>query len=94
MAQTSKVRGVSTRVYDQGGYTVVQYHATPVVKFNDREIILNSGGWHTSTTKARMNQAANQFLLGYQVFQKDYDWFVDIAGVGVVPFEDGMKIIR
>ncbi len=77
MAQTQRIQGRSTTVFtDNNGMTKVVYHRTPVVSFNADKIILNTGGWRSVTTKLRMNQAANQFRLGYQVYQKDFDWFV------------------
>ena len=48
-------------------------------------LTLDDGGWATSTTKTRMNQASRQFGLGYRVFQKDYDWFIEVNGE-VIPF--------
>ena len=66
-----------TTIYHEGNHTCVKYHATDVVKFNDNEIILNSGGWHTNTTKMRMNQTSRQFGLRFNVYQKDFEWFVD-----------------
>lgn len=47
----------------------------------------------TVTTKRKMNQAANQFGLGYGVFQRKGDWFVTTRG-GEFPFKDGMRIDR
>ena len=34
-----------------------------------------------------MNQAANQFCLGYRVYAKKHAWFVD-TGYSVLPFDD------
>ena len=59
---------------------VITYWSTPVVKFDSQKIILNTGGWKTTTTKARMNQASNQYNLGYQVAQKAFKWFVIFKG--------------
>ena len=94
MAQTSQVRGVATRIFVEDGITCIQYHDTVVVKFNAEKIILNSGGWRTSTTKARMNQASNQFDLGFMVYQKNHQWFVSQGGKEDIPFEDGMIVTR
>lgn len=80
MANMSKVGRVATKVYAEAGSTVIQYHATKVVTFNDKEILLNNGGWKTNTTKARMNQASNEYGLGYTVYQKDFGWFVTYKG--------------
>jgi len=60
---------------------------------NNKTVTLNSGGWRTVTTKARMNQAANQFGLEYTVYQEKDDWFVQIGGWEngqTLPFEDHM----
>lgn len=93
MAQMQKIGKVHTKVFRDNGYTVVRYHQTDVVRFNDSEIILDSGGWQTATTKVRMNQASAQFGLGFIVFQKDYAWFVQYRGM-TVPFQDGMVLRR
>ena len=69
-----------TSVFTEDGITRIVYHNTAVVKFNNDEIILNSDGWNTVTTKTRMNQASNQFDLGYRVYQKNFDWFVEHNG--------------
>lgn len=37
-----------------------------------------------------MNQAADEFNLPYRVFQKDFEWFVDIMGE-TVEFYDNME---
>ena len=55
------------------------------------DVILDSGGWRTPTTKLRMNQASRQFGLGFHVYQKNFDWFVDLPRQNrTLPFEDGM----
>ena len=80
MAQNQQVSGVATSIRTAHGITRVQYHRTIVVKFDANEIILDTGGWRTVTTKLRMNQASNQFDLGYQVYQHDFNWFVVFKG--------------
>lgn len=65
-----------TTVYGDGEMVKVKYHTTDVVSFDNEKIILNTGGWFTNTTKKRMNQASEQFNLGYNVFQKAGEWFV------------------
>ena len=57
--------------------TRVLYHGTAVTQFNNKEILLDTGGWFTPTTKKRMNQASLEFNLGYYVFQKDYVWYCE-----------------
>lgn len=62
--------------------------------FREAWVILNSGGWRTVTTKTRMNQAANQFGLGYGVYQRKGEWFVDTPDGQTLEFKDGMMIDR
>lgn len=70
------VNSYKTRVLNDEIGTRVFFHDTPVVSFNDRSILLNTGGWRTRSTKVRMNQASQEFALGFRVFQKKNDWFV------------------
>lgn len=76
-----------------GGFTNITYHQTVVVSFSDSAVILRSGGYRTATTKTRMNQASNQFGLGYSVYQEKGDWYVRLVD-RTLPFEDGMVISR
>jgi hypothetical protein len=39
-------------------------------------ILLCTGGHETATTKARMNQASEEFGLGYRVRSKNFEWYV------------------
>lgn len=88
MAQTQRVSGVATSIRREGNDMCVRYHNTDVVRFDDARlhIILNTGGWRTATTKTRMNQTSNQFGLGYGVYQKKGDWFVQYRGQ-IIPFD-------
>ena len=74
-------------------YTRVVFWTTEIVRFNSQEIVLNTGGWHTATTKRRMNQVSDSFGLGFHVYQEDFIWYVSVNGE-VIPFEDGMTIER
>jgi len=38
-----------------------------------------------------MNQASNQDGLGFKVYQRNYDWFVDFNG-NTLPFADNMVL--
>lgn len=93
MAQQSKLGHVGTSVTQSHGFQRVVYHQTEVVKFNRGKIVLNTGGFFTSTTKTRMNQASNQFGLGYRVFARNGEWFVEFRHK-VYPFKDGIELAR
>jgi hypothetical protein len=82
MPRLNQVGSHKTSIFtDIDEMTKVSYHHTAVVSFNEKKIVLDNGGYRTVTTKARMNQASNQFNLGFSVYQKDYKWYVDFKGV-------------
>jgi hypothetical protein len=86
--QTRVVRGVATTIRHDADGTHVRYHSTDVVTIHpDGDVTLRTGGWRTATTRTRMNQAANQFALGFRVYQQDFDWFVRVADTDI-PFDD------
>jgi hypothetical protein len=76
MPRTDKLSGYKTNVIATNGRISVVYHSTVIVEATPAEITLDTGGWRTVTTKRKMNQAARQFGLGYQVEQKNFKWFV------------------
>lgn len=81
MAQQNKIGTVSTIVENRDtNHLSVTYHQTEVVKLTPFEIHLNTGGWFTVTTKTRMNQASNQYSLGYHVYQQKGKWYVSYKG--------------
>ena len=91
--RTQQVGSHKTVVYNDNGDVVVRYHQTEVVRFDERRIILNSNGYQTHTTKQRMNQASNEYNLGFEVYQRDYTWFVDYKGQ-TLEFHDCMVLVR
>tara|TARA_R100001443_G_scaffold31038_1_gene45010 strand:- start:20646 stop:21086 length:441 start_codon:yes stop_codon:yes gene_type:complete len=81
MGKLRQIGGWKTNVYtDDNGYKCVKYHDTDVVKFNNDYIILNHNGWCTHTTKKRMNQASDEYNLGFRVSQSKGQWYVDYNG--------------
>ena len=82
--QTRVVRGVATAIEQDEQGTHVRYHSTRVVTIHPSgDVTLRTGGYRTNTTKCRMNQAANQFSLGFHVYQQDFGWFVRIGNKDV-----------
>lgn len=94
MTQEQIFRGVARRIAinPTTGTRNYFYHDTPVVGvFSNGEIMLNSGGYRTRTTKLAMNQASNQDNLGFQVYQRKSHWYVSWRGQEL-PFEDNMVL--
>ena len=94
MSQQHKIGSHKTAIFtDSQGFVNIVYHNTAVVKFSiaEKKIYLNSGGWLTATTKARMNQTFNQYGLPLSVFQKNFDWYVKHETKNyTIPFKDNM----
>lgn len=83
----------ATTIAPIDGSTVITYHSTQVVSFNQQFINLRSGGYETVTTKRRMNEASSTFGLGFQVYQEKFYWYVTYKGK-VYRFADRMTLDR
>jgi len=93
MAQTKRISGVATDVFNDGSDTVVKLYQTEVVRWNSKRIVLNNGGYVTATTKRRMNQTSNEFNLEYSVYSKSGEMLVDWQGK-TVAFEFGTATLE
>ena len=82
MADTHRIGKHATKVTKDGKTSTVRYHWTDVVTvdWEAKTVTLNNGGYTTATTKLRMNQASSEWGLGYQVSQKDFEWYVNVGG--------------
>jgi len=87
---SSKLISKSCRVikYNNDDFTVRLY-TTDILKITSGKIILNSGGYKTVTTKARLNE----FLADHniRVWQEKREWFIDDRGVKR-DFIDGIEL--
>lgn len=85
------------RLHDSDAIAV-EYHETDIVTFYpDGVIILDNGGWRTSTTRYRINQYLPD---GYYLVQDKYEWYIGYPLPGVTGrskntetvFHNGMRI--
>lgn len=71
MSQVQRISKNNTTIYHHTGphndQRQVWLHQTCVVTVTPDEIVLNTGGWYTATTRTRMNQVSNEWRLGYSV---------------------------
>ena len=90
--RTSRTIANNTTLVDLGeGGIVLRLHCTHVVTFRpDGSIVLNSGGWHTVTTKDRLSRVARAH--GWSVYAKAREWFVGHRDGATFEFEDGFTI--
>lgn len=95
--KTSKISSHMITVAKDNGITTVTYHETAIVVFDNKEIMLNNGGYFSPTTKKRMNQVAEEYSLPYFVYQEKKKWWVRVDHVNGftynIPYSNGIKII-
>ena len=74
------IRTGNTEVRFHDGRTIVRLHSTDIVDVDTRDntITLNTGGWNTVTTKERMNAVLRAFNSPYRVYQRDFQWYVQM----------------
>lgn len=76
--------GNNTYLIRRGKEIAIRLHQTDIITLTDEnEIIVNTGGWHTVTTKARLNE-----YLPIGIYQKSGEWFWHHGD----KFRDGDKI--
>ena len=59
------------------------------VDHNTNALKLSSCGWHSVTTKSRLNAILQEVIGGANVFQKQFDWYLNYNNQ-TVDFWDGM----
>lgn len=91
--QTRKVAHNTYLQVRGDGVIALKYHATDVVKYYaDGRVVLDTGGWRTSTTKLRFNETYSRLPLRvysdkgvwYAALNRDWDH--------AVPFADGLTL--
>ena len=107
MGQTATISRNNTSIRsgtdNEGRATLtVRLHSTDVVTLtmlgaryrHALAVTLNSGGWRTVTTKARINQVAHEYRLPFRVQQDRGQWYVSYDSPRrfnvTVEFEDGL----
>ena len=71
--------------------STVVLHRTAIAVYdhNTQSLKLNTGGWHSVTTKSRLNAILSELKCGFRVFQKNFDWYLS-TNHQTVDFWDGM----
>jgi len=69
----------------------VVYHNTRVVEFDGEQATLNNGGYHTVTTKRRINQVLSLLGLNWFLYQENWNWYLT-NGNEVIEFHNGIKV--
>ena len=86
----------SVHFNEEENVSIVRLHGNKIAEVGDTFIRLFDGGWQTNSTKSRLNAILSEHgESGDKVFQKDFDWFVQMnttQGLSVVPFFSSMRL--
>ena len=74
--------------------STVVLHRTAIAVYdhNTQALKLNTGGWHSVTTKSRLNAILSELKCGFRVFQKNFDWYLSTNNQ-TVDFWDNMILV-
>ena len=72
---------------------VLHRTAIAVYDHNTQALKLNTGGWHSFTTKSRLNAILDELIYGAKVFQKNFDWYLSYNNQ-TVDFWDNMILTQ
>jgi hypothetical protein len=86
----------NTEVANIDGVSYVYLHGNKIAEVGNSFIRMYDGGWQTNTTKSRLNAILTEHgLPGEGIFQKKFEWFVNLrtsGGVDTVPFFSSMRL--
>ena len=67
-------------------------HGNHIATVTDNDLTLYSGGgWFTNTTKSRLNALIQEFSFKGGIFQKNFNWYVQMFKT-VTPFHEGITL--
>ena len=75
--------------------STVVLHRTAIAVWDHKNeaVKLNTGGWHSNTTKSRLNAILDQVMYGARVYQKAFDWYLSYNNQ-THDFNDGMILVN
>lgn len=79
--------------YSGTDFSDIYLHGNLIARVGSHSIELFDGGHQSMTTKSRLNAILSVHgLPGEGVFQRNFKWFLNYAGNGVIPFFSGMRL--
>ena len=70
----------------------IYLHGNHIATVTDNDLTLYSGGgWFTNTTKSRLNALIQEFSFKGGIFQKNFNWYVQMFKT-VTPFHEGITL--
>jgi len=82
MYSRKKFKKSNTEILVNGDYSAMLLHGNKIAEIDNYELFICSKGWHTNTTKERLNGVLAQVFRYYgyipKIVQKDFEWFIEI----------------
>ena len=69
----------------------VYLHGNHIATIKSNSIIIKDGGWQSNTTKSRLNALIQEFSFKGAIFQKNFNWYVQMFKT-VTPFHEGITL--
>jgi len=80
-----------TRVNRRGENIAITHHETDIITYQPSgSVIIDTQGWHTSTTKDRLN---NHLPIEFYIWQHDSVWYINKKNQPHLVFADGIRIL-
>ena len=79
-------------VINDSNDALVYLHGNFIAKVSQYAVNLFDGGWQSVTTKSRLNAILNEFHYGSSVYQRNWNWFVNLQSGGTIPFYSGIEL--
>jgi hypothetical protein len=76
-------------------YILIKLHGNLIAKIEDVYkgiVTLYTQGWHTNTTKSRINAILSHFLPEYGVYQQDRVWYIAKNHERYIEFHEGVTL--
>ena len=79
-------------VINDSNDALVYLHGNFIAKISQYAVNLFSRGRKSVTTKSRLNELDLDAINRYGVFQKNWNWFVNLQSGGTIPFYSGIEL--
>ena len=82
MFSREKFKKSNTQIIVDGDYSAMFLHGNKIAEIDNYELFICSKGWHTNTTKERLNGALYELRRYYAYFpkivQRDNQWYIQV----------------
>ena len=81
----------NTTVINIGTKSFVYLHGNHIATVGSDFLQVFDGGWQSNTTKSRLNALIEEFSFKGGIFQKNFNWYVNMFKT-ITPFHEGITL--